>query len=63
MDIQGNFSDININHQFSWYRGEPINSNMFEDIDIYYCTGATYRAFKINRNIIGDKNLDYRGDY
>lgn len=63
MDIQNNFSDININHQFSWYRGEPINSNMFEDIDIYYCTGATYRAFKINRNIIGDKNLDYRGDY
>lgn len=63
MDIQSNFSDININHQFSWYRGEPINSNMFEDIDIYYCTGATYRAFKINRNIIGDKNLDYRGDY
>lgn len=63
MDIQGNFSDINTNHQFSWYRGEPINSNMFEDIDIYYCTGATYRAFKINRNIIGDKNLDYRGDY
>lgn len=63
MDIHSNFSDININHQFSWYRGEPINSNMFEDIDIYYCTGATYRAFKINRNIIGDKNLDYRGDY
>lgn len=63
MDIQGNFSDININHQFSWYRGDDIYSNMSDDIFIYYCKGTKYRAFKIRRGIIGDKQLDYRDDY
>ena len=59
-----NLHDIsNIKYQFSWSRGDAENSNMSEDIDIYYCTGANYRAFKINRGIIGDKTLDYRGDY
>lgn len=63
MDIQSNFSDININHQFSWYRGDDLYSNMSDDIFIYYCKGTKYRAFKIRRGIIGDKQLDYRDDY
>lgn len=55
--------DYDIGHQFSWYRGDAIRSNMSDDIDIYYCKSTNYRAFKINRNIIGEKNLDYTGDY
>lgn len=55
--------DYDIGHQFSWYRGDAIRSNMSDYIDIYYCKSTNYRAFKINRNIIGEKNLDYTGDY
>ena len=55
--------DYDIGHQFSWYRGDAIRSNMSDNIDIYYCKSTNYRAFKINRNIIGEKNLDYTGDY
>ena len=53
----------NIWHQFSWYRGDAISSNMGDDIDIFYCNGTKHIAFKINRSIIGEKYLDYNEDY
>ena len=61
MEEQGSLA--NIGHQFSWWRGNPIRSNMSDDIDIYYCNGSNYRAYKINRSIIGNRELDYGGDY
>lgn len=63
MDINDKLSNNKLNSPFSWFRGEPSCSNMADDIDIYYCVGSNYRAFRINRGIIGDKDLDYTGDY
>ena len=63
MDINDKLSGNRLNSPFSWFRGEPSCSNMYDNVDIYYCVGSNYRAFRINRGIIGDKDLDYTGDY
>ena len=55
--------DVSNLDQYVWNRQEVQYQNMGDDVSVYTCVGGNYRAYKINRDIIGQQGLDYKDEY